>query len=333
MPTEDPRYAVKFMVRIDEVRAEEAATVLRESVAPSLREWGFREVLTLSRGLEVSESRILRRLLEDEPIESGYARHIRDLHETLVVGGPRSYVHSMLHHRGKVTYPEEYALISEALGSEDNWATIPIKQFDCYALYDTEVDMRADTLGRGDLAEGRPHSGDLIAGEIGDLLVSPLRGTRHTVLYCSPLPEDCSPLPEEAISQVYAAQTQVSALLHRKEARAWLQEQLLPALTAQRGYLGVLVLRSMNTGFVAGRGTVPRGFEEHRGEDRGPDRKAAANSTVPCECVTLWETEADLEAGVGRIAGSLPGMPEGELASDFIERFVHTERGEFVSRA
>ncbi len=232
----------------------------------------------------------------------------------------------MLHHRGKETYPEEYALIREALGSEDNWATIPIKQFDCYALYDTELDMRADTLGRGDLAEGRPHSGDLVAGEIEDLLVSPLRGTRHTVLYRPPL-------PDEAIFLAYAAQTQVSALLHRAETKAWIQEQLLPALTAQRGYLGALVLRSMNTGFVAGRGLVPRGLGEHRGEDCRPDREAVANSTVLCECVTLWETEASLEAGVGRITGSLPGMPEGELASDFIERFVHTERGEFVSRA
>ncbi len=326
MRVDEPGYAVKFMAKVDEERAEEAAAVLRESVTPILKEWGVREVLTTSRQMEVVESRILRRLLEDAPIESGYARHIRDLHETLVMGGPKSYAHSMLHHRDKKSYPEEYGLIREALGSEDNWETIPTKQFDCFALYDTEVDMRADTLGRGDLAEGRPHSGDLVAGEIGDLLVSPLRGTRHTVLYRPPL-------PDQAISLAYAAQTQVSAFLHRKEARAWIQEHLLPALTAQRGYLGALVLRSMNTGFVAGRGTVPRGLGEHRGEDRRPDRKAATNSTVLCECVTLWETEAGLEAGVERIAGSLPGMPEGVLASDFIERFVHTERGELVARA
>ncbi len=49
--------------------------------------------------------------------------------------------------------------------------------------------------------------------------------------------------------------------------------------------------------------------------------------------MTRWETAAGLEAGVGRIAGSLPGMSEGELASVFIDRFVHTERGDFVSRA
>lgn len=326
MNSKDPECAVKFMAKVDEECAGEAATILRESVAPVLREWGFREVLSVSRRREVVESLILRQLLEDAPAESGYAQHIRDLHETLVVGGPKSYTHSMLHHRDKKSYPEEYGLIREALGSEDNWETIPIKQFDCFALYDTEVDMRADTLGRGDLAEGRPHSGDLVAGEIRDLLVLPLRGTRHTVLYRSPL-------PDEAISLAYAAQTQVSAFLHRADTRAWIQDRLLPALAVQKGYLGALVLRSMNMGFVAGRGTVPRGPGEHRGEDRGPDRKAAANSTVLCECVTLWETEASLEAGVGRIASSLPGMPEGDLASDFIERFVHTERGEFVSRA
>ena len=326
MRTGDPRYAVKFMARVDEEVAEEASARLRGSVAPSLREWGFGEVLTVSRRLQVVESLVLRRLLENAPAESGYAGHIRDLHETLVMGGPKSHAHSMLHHRGKEAYPEEYALIQEALRSEGNWARISVRQFDCYALYDTEVDVRADTLGRGDLAEGRPHSGDLVAGEIGDLLVSPLRGTRHTVLYRPPL-------PDQAIYLAYTAQTQVSAFLHRKEARAWVQEQLLPALTAQRGYLGALVLRSMNTGFVAGRGTVPRGLGEHRGEDRGPDRKSANDSTVLCECVTLWETEAGLEAGVGRIAGSLPGMPEGELANEFIERFVRTERGELVSWA
>lgn len=325
MRTGDPRYAVKFMARVDEERAEEAAAALREAVAPSLREWGFGEVLTVSRRLQVVESLVLRRLLEDAPAESGYARHIRDLHETLVTGGPKSYAHGILHHRGKTTYPEEHALIREALEDEDNWATVPVRQFDCYALYDTEVDMRADTLGRGDLAEGRPHSGDLVAGVIGDLLVSPLRGTRHTLLYRSLR-------SHEANSLAYAGQTQVSAFLHRKEARAWIQEQLLPALTTQKGYLGALVLRSMNTGFVAGRGIVPRGLGEHRGQDRRPDRKAGANSIVLCECVTLWETVAGLEAGVGRIAGSLPGTPEGNLASDFIARFVHTERGELVLR-
>ncbi len=71
------------------------------------------------------------------------------------------------------------------------------------------------------------------------------------------------------IFPAYAAQTQVPAFLRRREARAWIQEQLLPALTAQEGYLGVLVLRSMNTGFVAGRGKVPRGPGEHRGETAG----------------------------------------------------------------
>ncbi len=323
MTRDEPEYAVKFMARVDEERAEEAAAVLRESVTPILREWGAREVLTTSRQMEVVESRILRRLLEGAPAESGYAGHIRDLHETLVIGGPKSYAHSMLHHRDKKSYPEAYGLIWEALDSADNWVTIPIRQFDCFALYDTEVDMKADTLARRGLVDGRPHSGDLIARELRDLLALPLRGIHHTVL-CR------SPGSNEASSPVYVAQTQVSAFLHRKDAHAWIQDRLLPALAVRKGYLGALVLRSMNMGFVAGRGTVPRGLGEHRGEDREPDRKAAASSTVLCECVTLWETETGLEAGVGRIAGSLPGMPEGDLASDFIERFVHTERGEPV---
>ncbi len=186
MTRDEPRYAVKFMARVDEERAEEATAVLRESVIPTLGEWGLGEMLAVSRRLEVVESRILRRLLEDAPAESGYARRIRDLHETLIMGGPKSYAHSMLYHRDKQRYPEEHGLIREALQSEDNWATLPIRQLDCFVLYDTEVDMKADALGRSSLAQGRQHSGDLVAGELSDLLISPLRGTRHTVLHRSP---------------------------------------------------------------------------------------------------------------------------------------------------
>lgn len=325
MTQDEPRYAVKFMARVDEERAEEAANVLRESVTPILREWGFREVLTISRGLKVVESRVLRRLLEDAPAESGYARRIRDLHETLVMGGPKSYAHSMLYHRDKQRYAEEHGLIREALESEDNWVTLPIRQFDCFALYDTEVDMKADALGRSSMAEGRQHSGDLAAGELSDLLISPLRGTRHTVLHRSPR-------SHEALYSAYAAQTQVSVFPHRKEARAWIRERLLPALAVQSGYLGALALRSLNMGFVAGRGTVPRGLAEHRGEGRKRPGKTAGSPCVPCECLTLWETEADLSAGVAMLVESLPGTLGGNLASAFIEGegFVHTERGELL---
>jgi hypothetical protein len=124
---DEPQYAVKFVARVDEERAEDATAMLRESVAPTLRQWGFHEVLAVSRRLEAAESWVLRRLLEEALAESGYARHIRGLHETLVVGGPKSYAHSMLHHRDKETYPEEYRLIREAVESEDNWVTIPIR--------------------------------------------------------------------------------------------------------------------------------------------------------------------------------------------------------------
>ncbi len=328
MTRNEPGYAVKFMARVDEEHVEEAAAVLRESVTPILGEWGLGEMLTVSRRLEVVESRVLRRLLEDAPAESGYARRIRDLHETLIMGGPKSYAHSILYHRDKTAYPEEHGLIREALDSEDNWATLPIRQFDCFALYNTEVDMKADALGRSSMAQGRQHSGDLVAGELSDLLVSPLRGTRHTVLHRSPR-------SHEATSPAYAAQTQVSVFPHRKEARAWIGERLLPALAEQSGYLGALVLRSLNMGFVAGRGTVPRGLAEHRGEGRERSRKTAGSPSVPCECLTLWETEADLNAGVAMLVESLPGTLGGNLASDFIEGegFVHTERGELVLRA
>ncbi len=123
--------------------------------------------------------------------------------------------------------------------------------------------------------------------------------------------------------------------LHRKEARAWIGERLLPALAGQSGYLGALVLRSMNMGFVAGRGTVPRGLGEHRGESRERSGKTGGSPGVPCECLTLWETEADLSAGVGMLVESLPGTLGGNLASDFIEGegFVHTERSELILRA
>ncbi len=322
------RYAVKFMARVDEKRAEEAAAVLRESVIPTLGEWGLGEMLAVSRRLEVVESRVLRRLLEDAPAESGYARRIRDLHKTLIMGGPKSYAHSMLYHRDKQRYPEEHGLIREALDSEDNWVTLPIRQFDCFVLYDTEVDMKADTLGRSSMAEGRQHSGDLVARELSDLLVSPLRGTRHTVLHRSPR-------SQEALSSAYAAQTQVSMFPHRKEARVWIGERLLPALAGQSGYLGALALRSLNMGFVAGRGTVPRGLAEHRGKGRERSRKTAGSPGVPCECLTLWETQADLNAGVAMLVESLPGTLGGNLASAFIEGegFVHTERGELLLQA
>ncbi len=328
MTRDEPRYAVKFMARVDEERAEEAAAVLRESVTPILGEWGFGEMLVVSRRLEVVESRVLRRLLEDAPAESGYARRIRDLHKTLIMGGPKSYAHSMLYHRDKQRYLEEHGLIREALDTEDNWATLPIRQFDCFVVYDTDVDMKADTLGRSSLAKGRQHSGDLVAGELSDLLVSPLHGTRHTVLHRSPR-------SQEALSSRYAAQTQVSVFPHRKEARAWIGERLLPALAVRSGYLGALVLRSLNMGFVAGRGTVLRGLAEHRGEGRERPSKTAGSSSIPCECLTLWETEADLNAGVGILVESLPGTLGGNLASDFIEGegFVHTERGELMLRA
>lgn len=325
MDTEEPRYAVKFMVTVDEEQAEEAAGLLRQSIAPDLKDWGFRQVLILSRRLQMTESRVLRRLLEDAPAESSYAQHMRDLHETLVMGGPKSYPHSMLHHRNKERYPEEHRHIKDALENEDNWVEVPARKFDCFAIYDTDVDMKADTLGRRDLPEGRPHSGDLVAGRLTDLMVSPLRGTHHTVVHCPP------PI-EEDLQSARAVQTQVAAFLHPREARDWTRDRLLPALAGQRGYLGALVLRSRNMGFVAGKGTVPRGLGEHRGESPEPARRPARLPSVPCEGVTLWQTEADAGAGVDRIAGSLPWAVGGDMAGDFIQEIFHTEHGELILR-
>lgn len=324
--TVEPKYAVKFMARVDENRAEEAVDALRGSVAPGLRKAGFCEVLVVSRRLLAVESRVLRRLLEGAPAESRYAGQIRALHETLVTGGPTGYAHAMVHHRLRTKYPEEHRLIREALDGEDNWVEIPTRRFDCYALYATELDMKADTLGRRDLAEGRPHSGDLVARELGGFLVSPLRGALHTVLHRSSG-------SRETVSGEYAAQTQVSAFLHRKEARAWIRERLLPALTPQRGYLDALVLRSRNMGFVAGRGATLRGFDEHRGEARQRSGQSRGTPAVLCECVTLWETPIELEAGVDQIVRSLPVASGGDAGSAPAHGTTHTERGKRVLQA
>ena len=83
-------------------------------------------------------------------------------------------------------------------------------------------------------------------------------------------------------------------------------------------------------GFVAGRGTVPRSLGEHRGENRKLTRESSGSSSVSCECVTLWETQSDLDAGAQELAQSLPGTVGGNLASDFVAGIIHTEQGEFV---
>src|SRR3712207_1677988 len=110
-----PGHAVKFMARVDEERVDEAAVVLRESVAPGLRERGFREVGTVSGRLQAVASHILRRRLEDASVEAGYAEHTRALHVTLGMRGHWSHVHNMLRLGGKGAYPAECALARAAV--------------------------------------------------------------------------------------------------------------------------------------------------------------------------------------------------------------------------
>ncbi len=89
MKSEDPEYAVKFMMKVREEHLDEAQDVLRGSVEPSFREMGLGELLVLARrrqlekldpeGPGVVDSPILKRLLENAPPdEPGYANDLRE---------------------------------------------------------------------------------------------------------------------------------------------------------------------------------------------------------------------------------------------------------------
>lgn len=353
-------HAVKFMVKIREEHFQEAVTVLTDLVIPVLKSSGFREVLILVRRRRLEKldpngpgnagSRVLRRLAEASPpheADLDYAR--RELPSLLGGDMPTGFAHGIMLHQLKTKDPAEYRRrregriaeqrrLTEQLLSEENWSRVAGYQLDCYAIYGSEADMKADTLDLENRKIIVPHSAAFVAGEIDHLLFVKLTGIQHTVVH--------RVLPGGRTGALFAAQTQVPVVQRRTE-EAWMrmQRSLIPGLSSREGFAGALVLRSRGEGFSGDSAWAPRSLPEHRGDPPRPydkgGRSLGDHATVPHEAVTLWETEAALLAGVEHMEGSVPKALGDSLPSrlagmdDFSSPFMaetgaHTERGELV---
>ncbi len=317
MKSEDPEHAVKFMMKVREEHLDEAKDVLRDSVVPSLREMGLGELLVLARrrqlekldpeGPGVVDSPILKRLLENAPPdEPGYANDLRSLHRDLV-GGISGYAHAMVHKFREEKWSEEYEALRWELRSEENRMRVAGCQLDCYASYEGEAELKADTIDNRNRTMNTPHSAQVFARELKHLLFLKLEGIQHTVVHRA-----LSEVPADA--GLHAAQTLVPVLLSRtEEAEMRLRHLLQGGLASRPGFAGSLALRSRSKGFTGAFGWVPRGLWQHRGDQSSPDDGGAAErldlreTSVPYELVTLWRTGVEARAAVEWLVQAVPG--------------------------
>ncbi len=315
----EPVHAVKFMVRVREEHTEGALGVFRDSVAPILRGSGFCEVLVVARrrqiekldpeGPGVVDSPVLKRLLECAPAhDPRYVDDLRSLHRDLAVG-VNSAVHAMSHHNKRGRRPAEYEALRRELYAEENRLRVAGCQLDCYALYGSETDLKADTLDLKGKEMPVPHSARFLTDALDGLLFLRLEGVYQTVV------QRALPGPPPVGEGLHVTQALVDAL-PRGENPGERTRCLVDGLASQPGFAGSLVLRSRSVGFSRALGWRPRGLRQHRGDEPDPDEGDARKSLVPYqassayELLTLWLEEADSQAGVRFLVGSVRGLFE-----------------------
>ena len=358
----EPVHAIKFMIKIGDEHLRETTGVLERSVLPALKSSAFGEVLVLARrrqlekldsdGPGIKESRILRRLDEEAPPhEAAHEYVLRRLPSQLGGDVPTGFAHAMMLHNLKTKSPAEYQRrrearlaeqrrLSEKLLAEENRLRVAGYQLDCYAIYRSEADMKADTLDLENKKMAVPHSAAFLAEEIDHLLFVKLTGIHHTVVHRA--------LPRERTGSLFAAQTQAPILQSRtEEAEMKIRRPLISVPSSRDGFVGVLALRSRGEGFSGDSAWVPLSLPEHRGDPPRPHYPAGrtfdAIAKVPYEVVTLWRTEADLLAGMEQLDSSVPEAlgnscsshveRKHELSDPFRERILHTESSELILRA
>ncbi len=266
MKAEEREYAIKFIIKVREEDLDEAMASLRDSVVPSLREMGLRELLVLTRrrqlekiepqGPGVMRSPVLERLLKSAPTDdSGYVRDLRRMHRVLSQGGPESLDSAYAYHRLK-KYPAEYGMLREEHFDEANLLKVAGCQIDCYGLWKTEAHRKADMFDMNstaydgwsteftdvfdmkDTKMNRPHSADIIAGKLQQLLFLDLSGIYYTVVSRAPWPKD-------GTSGTHALRTRIPILLSSlQEAEDDIRSALIPVFDGQEGFEGALMLRS-----------------------------------------------------------------------------------------
>ncbi len=319
----EPVHAVKFMVRVREEHTEGALGVLQDSVAPVLRGSGFREVLVVARrrqierlnleGPGVVDSPVLKRLLRSAPPDDPrYVDDLRSLHRDLAVG-VNSAVHAMSHHNKKERRPTEYEALRRELYAEENRLRVAGRQLDCYALYGSEADLKADVLDLKGKEMLVPHSARFLSDALDGLLFLRFEGFYQTVL------QEALPGPPPVGEGLHVTQSLMNAL-PRGENPGERIRCLVDGLASQRGFAGFLALRSRSAGFSRGLGWRPSGLRQHRGDEPDPEEGGARRPLVPhqassaYELLTLWLKETDSRAAARFIAGLVQGLPGGALS-------------------
>ncbi|MDP9488166.1 MAG: hypothetical protein M3Q49_20655 [Actinomycetota bacterium] len=324
----EPIHAIKFVMKVGEEHLQEAISTLQTSVAPVLKESGFREVLVLARRRElekidpdgpgIADSSVLRDLVRNaRPHEAGREQILRKLtsrpggHRPGSVGG--AYQLRNMAKNNPAAYDrllanrlaEERRLVEKLL-DERNMLRVVGRELDCYALYGSEADLKDDTLDLENRRMGVPHSASLLAGELEGVLFLGMTGVFHTIVHRLSLEEVSR---NHRGSPLLVAQTRMAVLPeHLREAESRIRASLLPRLASPIGAVGALALRSRREGFSGGRVWYPQSLFEH---DGGPPPGTALQprwAPIPHEIVTFWRTEPDLIAGVEWLAEHVPEM-------------------------
>lgn len=350
----EPVHAVKFIAKVREEHLEEAISTFRTSVAPVLKESGFREVLVIAHrqefekidpeGLGIADSPVLRGLVRNaRPHEAGRDQILEKLRSRPGGHRPSGLAHSYMLHHKKRNHPAQYQelresrlaedqRLSEKLFDEENMLRVVGYQLDCYALYGSEADMKYDTLDLDNKRMNVPHSGSFLAGELEGLLFLGMTGIYHTVIHRLFLEEV---LRNQRSAPLFVAQTRISVLPeHVEETESRLCDSLLPRLASPVGAVGALALKSRREGFSGGLGWTPLSVSEHGGGPPPDTALQPREAPTAHEILTFWPSESDLLAGVEWLAEHVPeGLGDllgsrGLLAGDAL-----SECGELVLQA
>ncbi|MDP9477061.1 MAG: hypothetical protein M3R38_15480, partial [Actinomycetota bacterium] len=117
-------------------------------------------------------------------------------------------------------------------------------QLDCYALYGSEEDLKADTLDPRGKKMLVPHSARFLTERLDGLLFLRLEGFHQTVVGRE-FPEP----PTRVGKGLHAAQALVPVLLHGVGDAGVRIRSLLSGVASRPGFAGSLALRSRSNGF------------------------------------------------------------------------------------
>jgi len=315
----EPVYALKIMLGVRNEHLGEAAAILRGRVGPVLRESGFARVIALARPAELSkldpesahvrDSPALGHLLEDTRAGGPrYAKDVRAMHGIMASGGPSCMVEAYALHHKRRRYPDAYEALRREHLAEENQLRVAGRWLDLYAVYVSEADMKADTLGTSNRKKNVPYSAEFAVGRLGHLLFLKPRGIACTVIERAPR-ERLGP----ARAPVWAARTALYFLFRDPDLREQRTRPLIPDLGVMRGFEGAFALESRGKGFDGALGWGPGGIGPPETPDRTdpeghPDAEEAERryrAGARHELVSLWETEKDARLGGEWIAMSL----------------------------